>query len=72
MIDFNVKPREKSEQEKTFDKLNEEYTEKFGEPYTFSIGIDGMTWEETLSDIRRRIAENDPQTEPEYESGKVY
>ena len=72
MIDFNAKPREKSEQEKEFDLLNEQYEEKFGKPYVFSIGIDSMTWEETLSDIRRRIAENDPQEQPDYTPGTVY
>ena len=72
MIDFNAKPREKSEQEKEFDLLNEQYEEKFGKPYVFNIGIDSMTWDETLADIRRRIAENDPQKKPDYESGVVY
>lgn len=72
MIDFNAKPREKSEQEKEFDLLNEQYEEKFGKPYVFNIGIDSMTWDETLADIRRRIAENDPQNKPNYEQGIVY
>ena len=72
MIDFNVKPTEKSEHEKEFDRLNVEYEEKFGVPYGFSIGVDFKTWEETIVDIRRRIDENDPQKEPEYISGNVY
>ena len=72
MIDFNVKPTEKSANEKEFNRLNEEYEEKFGEPYAFSIGIDMLNWEETLADIRRRIAENDPQPIPDYQPGNIY
>lgn len=72
MIDFNVKPREKSAEEKEFDKLNAEYTEKFGEPYTFRIGLDSYTWSETLTDIRKRIDNNDPQPKPDYEPDEDY
>ena len=72
MIDFNVKPREKSKEEKEFDRLNEEYAEKFGEPYTFRIGLDSSTWEEVLVDVRKRIANNNPQPKPDYEPGLDY
>ena len=72
MIDFNRKPNPKSEAEKAFDELNEQYFEKFGTDYVFAIGIDSMTWEEATADIKRRIAENDPQPEPDYKPGNVY
>ena len=72
MIDFNAKPTAKSEQEKEFDLLNEQYEEMFGKPYVFSICVDVLSWEETLADIRRRIAENDPQPKPDYEPGNIY
>lgn len=68
MIDFNKPPREETE----FDKLNAEYKKKFGKPYVFDFAADFMTEEETIADIRRRIAEDDPQTEPKYEPGKLY
>lgn len=72
MIDFNRKPAEKTEAEKEFDALNEKYTEKFGVPYSFRFLLDFGTMEETIADIRRRIAENDPQKLPEYEPGELY
>lgn len=72
MIDFNRKPSPKSESEKRFDELNAEYTEKFGEPYNFAIGIDVDTWDEVLADISRRIQENDPKPKPEYDQDLVY
>lgn len=72
MIDFNRKPSPKTEEEKAFDALNNEYYEKFGVPYVFSFCVSEMTWTETLADIRRRIAENDPQPQPDYEPGNVY
>lgn len=72
MIDFSIAPRPKSEEEIQFDKLNEEYTEKFGKPYVFSIGIDSQSWEETLADIRRRIKTGEPQPEPDYQPGIQY
>lgn len=72
MIDFTREPSPKSENEKRFDELNAKYTEAFGVPYVFSIGLDCNSWEETLKDIQRRIAENDPQPAPDYEPGNVY
>ena len=72
MIDFNRKPSPKSEQEQAFDTLNEQYTEKYGKPYTFSIGVDSAPWDEVIADIRRRIAEDDPQEPPDYEPGLLY
>ena len=72
MIDFNRKPSEKSDEEKTFDSLNEEYFNKFGVSYVFAFCVDNMTWTEAIEDIKRRIAEDDPQQEPDYKPGNVY
>ena len=72
MIDFNRPPREKTEYEKQFDELNAEYTRKFGKPYVFDFAGAFMNQDETLADIRRRIAENNPQKEPDYKSGVLY
>ena len=72
MIDFNVKPREKSEDERKFDKLNELYEEKFGNPYVFAIGIDSDSWDNVLSDIQKRIENNEPQPQPDYEPTTMY
>lgn len=72
MVDFNRAPTPKSEEEQTFDRLNERYTEKFGKPYVFDFADDAMSWTETLADIKRRIANNDPQEEPEYKPGVDY
>ena len=72
MIDFNRKPTPKSAEEVEFDRLNEEYKAKFGQPYFFQIGIDSGSWQETLKDIRQRIANNDPKKETEYKAGAVY
>ncbi len=72
MIDFNRKPSPKSDEEKRFDELNEQYMQKFGKPYVFSIGIDCDFWEEALEDMERRIRENDPKSEPEYDPEMIY
>jgi 2-oxo-4-hydroxy-4-carboxy--5-ureidoimidazoline (OHCU) decarboxylase len=72
MIDFDMKPREKSEEERAFDALNAEYTAKFGKPYVFDFASDAMTMEETLADIRRRIDSNTPQEIPAYKPGVLY
>ena len=71
-MDFNRKPSPKSAEELEFDALNQEYEAKFGTPYFFQIGIDTGTHSEVLADIRRRIAENDPKKEVEYEPENVY
>lgn len=71
MLDFDKPPIEKPKEEKMFDELNVEYRKKFGVPYVFNVGF-SMTWEEALADIRRRIAENDPQPEPDYKPGELY
>ena len=72
MIDFNRKPSSKTDEEKEFDELNYKYTEKFGVPYRFSIGIDMPTWTEAIKDIRERIETDNPQSEPDYEPGLNY
>jgi 2-oxo-4-hydroxy-4-carboxy--5-ureidoimidazoline (OHCU) decarboxylase len=72
MIDFDREPSPKSADEKAFDALNAEYTEKFGAAYVFDYAAEPMTWEEALADIRRRIADNDPQPVPDYEPGVDY
>lgn len=72
MIDFNRKPSPKSAEEIEFDELNKQYEAKFGEPYFFQIGIDSGSWQETMKDIRQRIANNDPKKEVEYEQGVIY
>lgn len=72
MVDFDMKPREKTAEEKAFDELNEKYVDKFGSPYVFDFAAESMTWEEALADIRRRIAENDPQHSPDYDPKYVY
>lgn len=72
MIDFDRKPSPKTAEETEFDALNEEYAAKFGTPYVFDFAAEPMTWEEALADIRRRIADNDPQTMPKYKKGVEY
>ena len=72
MIDFSRKPSPKSAEEKAFDELNEQYTEKFGKPYVFAIGIDSAPWADVLADIRQRIGSGQPQPEPDYEPDVDY
>ena len=72
MIDFNRKPTAKSAEEVEFDELKKQYEAKFGQPYFFQIGIDSGSWEETLTDIQQRIANNDPKREVEYKEGCIY
>ena len=72
MIDFNVEPAPKSNEELLFDQLNEEYSGKFGRPYVFAVGVDSKTWSEVIADIRRCIDTGEPQAQPEYSSGNVY
>lgn len=71
MINFDRKPDPKSENEKAFDELQEKYEKQFGKSYVFAVGTYN-TWEETLADISKRIKDNDPQPEPEYEPGVDY
>ena len=72
MMNFSAEPARKSEKEKLFDELNAQYTEKFGKPYFFAIGIGFSTWDETIEDIRKRIETGEPQPEPDYEPGNDY
>lgn len=72
MIDFDKPSRVKTEDEKRFDDLNAEYQKAFGIPYVFDYAAESMTFEETLADMRRRIAENDPQKPPAYKPGVEY
>lgn len=72
MIDFSREPTPKSAEEKAFDELNEQYVERFGVPYVFAIGVDSFSWTETLTDIRQRIEQNNPQQKPGYEPGNIY
>lgn len=72
MIDFDRKPSPKSAEEKAFDALNAEYTAQFGKPYVFDFAAEPMTWAEALADIRRRIANNEPQPVPDYKPGVDY
>ena len=72
MLDFDMKPREKTTQEKAFDKLSAEYEAKFGKPYVIYYGLNEMTMSETLSDIRTRIDRNEPHTAPDYKPGEDY
>lgn len=70
-MDFNRKPSPKCAEEIEFEELNKQYEEKFGEPYFFQIGIDSGSWQETLKDIRQRIANNDLKKEAEYKEGII-
>lgn len=72
MLDFDRKPTPKSEEEKAFDALNEQYAKKFGKPYAFAVGISADTMRETLADMRRRIDDNDPQPDPDYKPDEDY
>lgn len=72
MIDFNRKPAEKTDAEKEYETLCEKYFEKFGVPYGIAVGLDSGTMEEIITDIRRRIARNDPQPQPGYNPKDVY
>lgn len=72
MLNFDRKPTPKSADELELESLQSAYEETFGVPYVFAIGINMDTMQETLADIRRRIADNDPQPTPEYEKGVVY
>ena len=72
MIDFNRKPSQKSENETLFDKLNEEYQNKFGEPYVTCFGKNVMSWENMIADIRKCIETGKPQYITPYKEGVTY
>lgn len=72
MIDFDMKPEEKSADEQAFDALNAQYTAQFGTPYVFDYAAEPMTWAEAIADIQRRITDNDPQPAPKYKDGVDY
>ena len=71
-MDWDRKPTQKSADEIEFDSLCAAYLETFGKPYVIAYNFDSMSWSETLADIRRRIANKDPQPEPEYKKGLDY
>jgi 2-oxo-4-hydroxy-4-carboxy--5-ureidoimidazoline (OHCU) decarboxylase len=72
MIDFDRKPKPRSADEKELEALRGKYAETFGVPYVFAVGLNENTMQETLADMRRRIAEHDPQPAPEYKKGVDY
>lgn len=72
MIDWMNRQPNKSAQEIEFDALNEKYTAMFGTPYVFDYAAESMTWDEAIADIRRRIANKDPQPAPDYKPGVDY
>jgi 2-oxo-4-hydroxy-4-carboxy--5-ureidoimidazoline (OHCU) decarboxylase len=72
MIDFDRKPTPRSKEEEELEALIAEYLAVFGKPYVFAVGINSDTMPETVADIRRRIAENDPQPAPDYEKDAEY
>ena len=71
MLNFDRVPQ-KSADEREFDRLNEQYTEKFGKPFVFSIGAYSPEWPQAIADIRRCIETGQPQPEPEYDDKFVY
>lgn len=72
MLNFDRQPTPRSEEEKELEELRGAYAEKFGVPYVFAVGLNENTMQETLADIQRRIAENDPQSVPDYKAGVDY
>ena len=72
MIDFDRKPTPRSAEESELELLRDAYEETFGAPYVFAVGLNENTMQETLADLRRRIAEHDPQPAPKYEKGVDY
>lgn len=73
MVDFKAhRQPQKSADEIEFESLCKAYEETFGKPYVFAYGINEMSMAETLADIRQRIANNKPQTAPEYKPGVDY
>lgn len=72
MLDFDRQPTPRSTEETELESLLDAYEETFGVPYVFAVGQNENTMQETLADIRRRIAEHDPQPAPKYEKGVDY
>lgn len=72
MLDFDRQPSAKSADEIELESLMAAYQQTFGVPYVFAVGMDENTMQETLADIRRRIAEKKPQPAPEYKPGEDY
>ena len=72
MLDFDRQPTPRSAEETELETLRDAYEETFGVPYVFAVGLNENTMHETLADIRRRIAEHDPQPAPKYEKGVDY
>lgn len=72
MLDFDRQPTPRSAEETELETLRDAYEETFGVPYVFAVGLNVDTMQETLADIRRRIAEHEPQPAPEYEKGVDY
>ena len=72
MLDFDRQPSAKSADEIELENLMAAYQQTFGVPYVFAVGMDENTMQETLADIRRRIAEKKPQPAPEYKPGEDY
>lgn len=72
MLNFDREPTPRSADEIELESLMAAYAETFGKPYVFAVGINTNTMHETLSDIRRRIANKDPQPAPDYKPGVDY
>ena len=72
MLDFDRQPTPRNAEETELETLRDAYEETFGVPYVFAVGLNENTMQETLADIRRRIAEHDPQPAPEYQNGVDY
>lgn len=69
---LDIKPSKRTPEEAELEILREKYEQHFGKPYTFCIGISDMTMSETINDIKRRIATNEPQEEFKTEKDLIY
>lgn len=69
---FKERNIKKSDEEKALDDALEAYEKKYGEPYTFTIGFNNETTEETTKEILRLIREGKKQEKPETEKGVIY
>lgn len=72
----NVKPKEKTEEEKKLYDASEAYYEKFGENYGVSVGMYMPTIDEMLEDIADCLESGERSKKiwmnPKYEPGKKY